>query len=81
MKAIAIIHERKPEPVTGILDTELSREDLLRIISRQHEQMQRMQEDYDTLREMNYLLERQNRRLWEWKFAHMKMELEKRRLI
>jgi hypothetical protein len=82
MKAIAIIHhEGKPEIVNAVLDTELTREDLLHIISRLHNQNQRMQEDYDALLEMNRLLERQNQRLLREKFEHMREQLHYRPLL
>lgn len=77
MKAVAIIHEEKPQTVTGVLDTEMTREDLLRIISGMHTKMQRMQEDYDALLAINKLLERQNYRLLKEKFERMERELSR----
>lgn len=82
MKAIAIIHHAgKPEVVNAVLDTEMSREDLLHIISRLNERNQRMQEDYDALLEMNRLLERQNQRLLREKFERMRENLHHRSLL
>ena len=82
MKAIAIIHhEGKMETVSAVLNTEMSREDLLRIISRQHDKIQRMEEDYNALLELNRLLERQNQRLLREKFEHMREKLSRRSLL
>ena len=79
MQAIAIVHhEGKMEVVNAVMDSELSRDDLLRIIIRQSEAMQRMQEDYNALLDMNYTLERQNQRLREEKFKLLETKLMRR---
>ena len=79
---VAIIHNgNKSEAVSGILDTEMTREDLVRIINGMHTKMQRMQEDYDSLMEITKLLERQNQRLLKEKFERMKAELPRRSFL
>ena len=75
---IAIIHNNgKMQTVNAVLDAELSREDLLRIISKQHEKIQRMQEDYNALLEMNRSLEQQNQRLLREKFALLEAKIRR----
>lgn len=83
MKAVAVIHheEGKLEVINAIMDSELSRDDLLRIIIRQGEAMQRMQEDYNALLEMHYMLERQNKRLRREKFEYMEEQLPRRSFL
>ena len=75
---IAIIHNNgKMQTVNAVIDTEMSREDLLRIVSKQYEKMQRMREDYNELLKMNHLLEQQNQRLLREKFALLEAKIRR----
>ena len=78
MQAIIVHQSGKMESINAVLDTELSRNDLLRIINNQYTKIQRMQEDYNALLEMNKLLEQQNQRLLREKFSHLEAKLKRR---
>ena len=79
MKAIAIIHngDGRLETVTGIMNAEMTHEDYMHIINGLRRELKEEKRYNQSLREMNSLLEIQNKRLVKEKLELMQNNLKR----